>query len=316
MRDFSTRSLHQRTADERIAHVPDHKDLVERDGGDGGTELWLDLRGTSLTPRSALELWHVQERQINDHKQQAENDAKAPFVKCLVSSNENARKAAPPRSNNKDEQTPGVLFVAENDGEEMEPIFLQQTASTADKPIFGRVLSVQSSSSTPILPDPFPAMEVLSEGQWVVLDTNGWEKASEEDRMAMALPLLELLSGSALSSGGDGTSGESTGGIGLTCHTKKEVVQAAMFVRSIANVVGGGMGGRRRNARTKTLDSGIVIPDDDDDEEAGVTLASGSNALQRNDGANNFAIIVPYDFELLQAAQLLCGDSSENGNEI
>ena len=48
-------------------------------------QLWIDLRGTSLTPKTALELWSLED----------DNNNNAPFTKCLVSSIEkNAKRFA------------------------------------------------------------------------------------------------------------------------------------------------------------------------------------------------------------------------------
>lgn len=331
-RESRSRILHQSTADEnslRQIRTPDQDILARNKSSNEGTELWLDLRGTSLTPTAALELWHLQERRNNDQEQPLKNNdgtihyslmAKASFTKCLMSLEVNTRKAAPPQSSNKYELAIGVLVVAENnDGGDMESIFLQPpgnhrrspsslSSTRSDTPLFGRVLALQASSSMPILPDPLPAMEVVSRGQWVILDTHGWKKVEEADRMSMALPLVELLSSGALSSESDSISGSSDGGIGLTCRTKNEVVQAAMFIQSLAS-------GRGRNTHIKTLESGIVITDSIDDG-ADTPAAAGRSRIQNSDKANNFAIIVPFDWELLQTATLLLGDSVNNGDEI
>jgi hypothetical protein len=131
-------------------------------------------------------------------------------------------------------------------------------------------------------------MEIASNGQWIVLDTEGWKRIEEEERLRMALPLLELISSSASRSSGGG-------GIGLTCHTNNEVVKAVMFIQSMTN--GGGSDGRQ--VRTKTLKSGIVILEDD----TGIALPSSIQST-----THHFAIVVPYDIELLRTAKLLFAD--------
>jgi hypothetical protein len=133
----------------------------------------------------------------------------------------------------------------------------------------------------PQLPDPLPAIEVASNGQWIALDTNGWKEVAEEERISMLLPLVELISSAASGSGG----------IGLTCHTNNEVVKAAMFIQSLTNDARGGRGGT-----TKTLDSGIVVPDDD------------AESVTKNSANTNFALILPCDMALLRTTKLLFGD--------
>lgn len=252
----------------------------ENNNNNGALELWLDLRGTSLTPKTALELWDLEVDQNSHQKQQLEGDEimdslpKAPFVKCLVSS----KGGTSLQNDNEIDQNIDVLLVAQsNDDNDMMSIFQQTNQS------FGRLLSLKASSSMPILPDPLPAMEVASKGQWVILDTDGWKKIEEEERVSMVLPLMELICSGASKSGG---------GIGLTCHTKNEVVKAAMFIQSLVGNASGNVGG---NARTKTLASGIVIPDENDG-------AASSSAK------HHFAIIVPFDMQLIRTAKLLIAD--------
>ncbi|KAL3807067.1 hypothetical protein ACHAXA_006659 [Cyclostephanos tholiformis] len=269
----------------------------EHDPG-GGLELWLDLRGTSLSPRTALELWDMEERQGGESCSDRSPDA--PFVKCLISSAETS--FASPSQNSVDEFTQNieVLLVAEGRDDEDMRFILQQADPSKTSMCIGRLLSVQASSSKPILPDPLPFMEVASNGQWIVIDTDGWKKIEEEERLRMALPLFGLLSTSSRG-----------GGIGLTCHTKNEVVKTVMFIQSMTN--GGGSNGRQM--RTITLESGIIIPEND----TPITSASANPTM-----TPLFAIVVPYDMELIRTAKLLFadketayyGESDEIKNEV
>ena len=255
-----------------------------------GLELWLDLRGTSLTPKTALELWDLEEHSNFC----ADGFTNAPFVKCLLSSTESS--FASPSQNSDDEINLNidVLLIAEGpDDDDMAFIFQQLNPSTKSSKAsvcIGRLLSLQASSSMPILPDPLPAMEIASNGQWIILDTDDWKKIEEEERLRMALALLELISSSASKSSGGG-------GIGLTCHTNNEVVKAVMFIQSMTN--GGGSDGRQ--VRTKTLKSGIVILEDDTTITPALTSPLQSTT-------HHFAVVVPYDIELLRTAKLLFAD--------
>jgi len=230
-------------------------------------QLWIDLRGTSLTPKTALELWSF------------EDDSNAPFTKCLVSSIE---KNAKDTSNNKLD----ILLV--EGGDDM-PIISQQREH------IGRILSLQTSSTTmPILPnDPLSAIDIVSKGQWLLIDTNEWKKVEEDERISMVLPLIDLISSGFTNDTSNG------GGIGITCHTNNEVVKMAMYIQSMMNASGGS-----NNTKTKTLDSGIIVPDTADN----ASLSDDTN--YHSPMKRKFAIIVPFDMELLRTAKLLFTDDS------
>jgi hypothetical protein len=253
-----------------------------------GLELWLDLRGTSLTPKTALQLWAMEGQKENMHA--------PPFVKCLVSSMEMSYSS--PSLDIYDDID--VLIVEERmDGDDdMQYIVQQQTydpsSSSLSNYCIGRILNLQASSSKPILPDPLPAMEHASNGQWIIIDTDGWKKIEADERLRMALPLLELIASSSATAASTTCASNNRGGIGLTCHTNNEVVKTIMFIQSM--LAGGGGDGRQ--VRTKTLTSGIVIPDEDN-----TSIPSADNESTMH----HFAIVVPYDMELLRTAQLLLG---------
>jgi hypothetical protein len=258
-----------------------------------GLELWLDLRGTSLTPKTALQLWAMEG--------QKENVIYAPpFVKCLVSSMEMSYSS--PSLDIYDDID--VLIVEErmDDDDDMQYIVQQQTCNpspSSSNYCIGRMLNLQvSSSSKPILPNPLPAMEHASNGQWIIIDTDGWKKIEADERLRMALPLLELIASSSAATAASTTkcASNNRGGIGLTCHTNNEVVKTIMFIQSM--LAGGGGDGRQ--VRTKTLTSGIVIPDEDNTS----IPSAGANDESTT---HHFAIVVPYDIELLRTAQLLLG---------
>lgn len=247
-----------------------------------GIELWLDLRGSSISPKTALRLWAM-EGQNND------NTPPPPFVKCLVSSMEISYNSPPVESYDDID----VLIVEERiDDNDMQYI-VQQTktpsSSSSSNYCIGRILNLLVSSSKPILPDPLPAMEHASDGQWIIIDTDGWKKIEVDKRLCMALPLLELISSSCVTA-------STKSGIGLTCHTNNEVVKTIMFIQSM--LAGGG--GNGRQVRTKTLTSGIVIPEDNMS-----LISAGANEASTT---HHFAIVVPYDIELLRTAQLLLGE--------
>ena len=263
-----------------------------------GVEIWLDLRGTSLSPSTALELWDLE----HDDMQQKANTV--PFTKCLVSSSSN---------NNNNSHNDKQLLQNNNIH-----VLVDDTASgQSSAAAWGKILPLQTSSKQqqstpiPILPDPLPAMELISQGKWIVLDTTqDWKKVEEEERLSFLLPLADLISSGAVTGvqGGDNGSGSgsgSGGGIGLTCHTKNEVVKVAMWIQSITNRCNNGSGdGGGKNVRTKTLENGLVIPDNDNDVSMDVQHLQQQFGTTRQ-ARLQYAIVVPYDVGLIKTASML-----------
>lgn len=259
-----------------------------------GIEVWLDLRGTSLTPNAALELWNLEDT-MNNQLNSLDRLRNTPFHKCLVSLEGNSDGILPPKDSYENNRSIEILAVSEcTDENDIMPCIFHQTYPLETSPTIstciGRLLSLQASSNTPILPDPLPAMEVVSSGHWIVLDTEGWKEVAEEERLRMVLPLLELLS--------PGVSGSDHGGIGVTCQTTNEIVKAVMFIQCMTS--GGGSNGR--NIRTKTLESGIVVPQQQD---LNILSSSGARSKRR------FAIVVPCDMSLLRTAKLMLANNSD-----
>ena len=275
------RILYNKSSSERIRRkTQEHRFTGEYEYS--GLELWLDLRGTSLTPKTALQLWAMEGQKENIY---------APPVKILVSSMEMSYNS--PSLDRYDDID--VLIVQErmNDDDDMQYIVQQKTddpSPSSSNYCIGRILNLQTSFSKPILPDPLPAMEHASNGQWIIIDTDGWKKIEADERLRMALPLLELISSSSATAAST-KSASNRGGTGLTCQTNNEVVKTIMFIQSM--MAGGGVDGRQ--VRTKTLTSGIVIPEDN------TSIPSADNEST----THHFAIVVPYDIELLRTAQLL-----------
>eukprot|EP00985_Skeletonema_marinoi_P005419 scaffold2351_cov120-Skeletonema_marinoi.AAC.4 len=256
-----------------------------------GVEIWLDLRCTSLSPSTALELWDLECTDANYNNDGGGGLAKsgAPFTKCLVSPSD--------KSNSKSEkqmQLQNNIQVLVDSGTNNNNN--EQTTESS----WGKVLPLQTNTqSMPILSDPLPAMEIISQGQYIVLDTTkGWKKVEEEQRLSYLLPLAELISSGATTGG---ENGGSSGGIGFTCLTKNEVVKVAMWIQSITNNNRSGDGGGGQNVRVKTLENGLVIPDHDDDVTSDLQKQFGSSRQARL----QYAIVVPYDVGLLKTASML-----------
>lgn len=247
-----------------------------------GVEIWLDLRGTSLSPSTALELWELE--QNDDYTNNIYEKLTVPFTKCLISNdNINTEKEL-----NAQHDNPIQVLVDHSRGTQQQQQSWGQTLQ----------LQINPQSSLPILPDPLPAMELVSQGQFVLLDTTaGWKKVEEEERLSYLLPLAELISSGALPAAGGGAAG----GIGFTCLTRNEVVKVAMWIQSVTNNTHGD-GGTIQNVRVKTLDNGLVIPDyNNDDVTADLQQMSGTS---RQAGIQ-YAIVVPYDVGLIKTASML-----------
>ncbi|KAL7497620.1 hypothetical protein ACHAWT_009163 [Skeletonema menzelii] len=278
----------------------DSSSLTNNHNNNNGLEIWLDLRGTSLSPSTALELWELEHTDNNndnlDHNA-GTIQSNVPFTKCLVSNHANNNNNLNSDSQEQMESQHTTIQVLIDD----------------DHPnsSWGKTLPLQinPNSQQPILPDPLPAMELISQnkGQYVLLDTTkGWKKVEEELRLSYLLSLAEVISSGALpsvssTSSHDGDSNRGPGGIGFTCLTRNEVVKVAMWIQSITNNNPEWNNGGK-NARVKTLDNGLVIPEyDDNDDGARDELPSRQQAAT----GLQYAIVVPYDVGLLKTAAML-----------
>eukprot|EP00574_Skeletonema_japonicum_P013992 CAMPEP_0201720118 /NCGR_PEP_ID=MMETSP0593-20130828/5141_1 /ASSEMBLY_ACC=CAM_ASM_000672 /TAXON_ID=267983 /ORGANISM="Skeletonema japonicum, Strain CCMP2506" /LENGTH=360 /DNA_ID=CAMNT_0048210699 /DNA_START=18 /DNA_END=1100 /DNA_ORIENTATION=+ len=275
------------------------------ENSNNGVEIWLDLRGTSLSPSTALELWELEQNDgysnsyIDDGNEEArKKKGTAPFTKCLVSNDKTNNSNSKSNTEKEMNSNPIQILVDHHHNNNDEPTTTTQQSQQS----WGKTLRLQLNvqSTLPILPDPLPAMELVSRGQFVLLDTTGgWKKVEEEERLSFLLPLAELISSGAL------PAANGSGGIGFTCLTKNEVVKVAMWIQSITNnnqCVNGADGGSIQNVRVKTLDNGLVIPDDSDDD-ASADLQSMLGTSRQ--AAIQYAIVVPYDVGLLKTASML-----------
>jgi len=261
-----------------------------------GVEIWLDCRHTSLSPSTALELWDLECPDANYNNDDVGlTKLGAPFTKCLVSPSDNVSNS----NGEKQMQLQNNIQVLVDSGTNNNNN--KQTTESTSSSSWGKVLPLQTNTqSMPILPDPLPAMETISQGQYIILDTTkGWKKVEEEQRLSYLLPLAELISSGATTGGENGSS--SSGGIGFTCLTKNEVVKVAMWIQSITNNNRSGDGGGGQNVRVKTLENGLVIPDYDGDVMSDLQKQFGSSRQARL----QYAIVVPYDVGLLKTASML-----------
>jgi hypothetical protein len=240
---------------------------------DGRIEFWLDLRGTSITPKTALELWDAEAQDAN--KKDANPSFSPPFSKFLVSFNDKQPT----------DSTQGNVMMVEEDGESFNSISTKQPFS------FGSIVHLEASQSTsmPILPDPLPLIDKYSSGESTMLDTNAWRKAHEDEKLGLLFPLVELITSMPQHLNNNQRI------LGWTCCSESEIIKSAMWIQCR-----GGRGGSE--GRTKTLESGIVIVDEDGVNESG--LGNGCST--------RFVILIPYDVGLLKTAASLLQDGDDD----
>ena len=193
-------------------------------------EVWLDLRGTSITPKAALELWRAEVQgdvQLEDEVTAA--PISIPFTKCLISSDAQYSYTI----------EADVMIVDKNG------VLFSPTSSHEQSISIGQIVTLESSQNhMPTLPDPLPLIDKYSNGEWILLDTNAWKKINGDKKLAALFPVAELIISMEPSGSG--------GKIGWTCHTKNEVAKSVMWIKSHEK--------KGSMMSAKTLESGIMIP--------------------------------------------------------
>jgi len=308
-------------------------------------ELWLDLRGTKVTPHAAL--MHIIRELRDDPLTEDENASRSSDIlanKVIISANDRTG------SNIIDEQQMYMVNEALREGEgvineigdereiQTEIIF---TSVDKDKNsvnlcchrrsdnekydsiiTIGEVMNNPSGASSSYTGDPIQGLEVVSRGEWVFLDV------SQDERSESVQSLFELVSsaGSASLSSfslGDGKIGAihdetlhvddtsfRLGGIAIGCSTNADILKIAGCIQSLAT--SGGKGGY-------TTESGIYIqvPSDENDEydisknddtiypSPSSSRISRPNENTEKDSKIRYAIVIPFDTALWKSAALL-----------
>ena len=186
-------------------------------GGDecSPMELWLDLRGTAITPKMALS--------------KLKEESPFPVNKVIVSLSGAHRAVQFWEAGD-----PEMMVVDENDN---------SLCDARDPSIqYGIVVAVDGESFV----DPIPALETMSNGGWVLVDPGGGAYKTKERHEAIS-NLVDFIAG-GLSLGSEyfslelnttGTVAEDSpfvsdkGGIAIICQTKADLMQAANALRSI-----------------------------------------------------------------------------------
>lgn len=242
----------------RVWEVSDVSSDVEQQRS-SSTELWLDLRGTAISPRVALHRLLIEPPERNDAREGDDdmwNTPKRKLNRVLVSHlNEQELQK---QSVTNDVQTMQPVQEMISDGflvvhDEIEKsttdyVSLIQIVPTsyASQTYAGELILMKDEVN---LVQPIPAMICLNRGGWVVLDPS--KIAEESNRMESVTHIVNLLSGSLPSSLQVGTAkefesswliseetdnlggGTSGGGIAVVCSSNQDVFNFAHLIESL-----------------------------------------------------------------------------------
>ena len=255
---------------------------------DSPAELWLDLRDTAILPRAALE--HMDENQWVDDggallSTSSDASSMKPRVDRVLISGSDVAQLVKQMSRN-DDSMAEILYVDNQD--------IIRSVQDPTK-ILGGVVSLTDDEFT----DPLPALDILSGGGWVVIDS---KRIIDEDRRDQSVGgLVNFLSAGASSSAsssslllgadkGDKEDVESQesgskGGIALSCANKHDVLQAGAYQSIISS------------DSLSTTDGGVLIQTRTDDSDVVATIS--------------VAVAVPFDAILWKACAVVFGGDDE-----
>lgn len=198
---------------QRTRHSSSLESSMSNDDERSFIQLWLDLRGTAITPQMALT--------------KLEEDSPFPVNKVLLST-QDAQRAVELRKPG----DPDLVIVDSSD----------DTICDAKDPTiqYGTRVAIDGDSFV----DPMPALETASVGGWVLIDPMEGNDKFQENQEAITNLVDFISSGMSLgvdsfSLGTDTTDAVSTmerkakGGIAITCRTKAEMVQIANTFQSL-----------------------------------------------------------------------------------
>ena len=270
-------SRHLQTSTPRpITHLHSLIDSNTENGGDVQVEIWLDLRDTAILPQAALE--HMNENQwITD-----DDTTSSSMIDRILISGSDVAQVVKQMSREDEENIPETLYVDKQD---------QTIRSIEDvSHVLGGVVSLKDDEFA----DPLPALDIMSKGGWVVIDS---EEIIDEDKRDEAIGgLVDFLAAGASSSasssslllgvdrsdqGGDteeGVEAGNKGGIALKCTNKNDVLRAGSYSQSVAS-----------SGSLTTTDGGILIQSNADDVASSLKIA----------------VAVPFDAMLWKAAAVV-----------
>jgi hypothetical protein len=242
-------------------------------------ELWLDLRGTAIHPRAAIEYLTEEVFEGPDH---GVTDLTIEVDRIIVSD-----KTFQSLLNSSDDyvQESEILYVPE---ENLAQIAVSRCGLSFP---FGELVAMEGSMA---VADPITAIETLSTGKWIVLYNKEEEIEDENSRIAAVGGFVEIASGDwrtttqlesglLLQTGSNGEEENSKGGIAVQCSTKSSIVRLASMIESVAS-------GKSMTA----TESGILIQN-----ETGETSPLP------------FALMLPFDVSLWKTALEVYGKQEE-----
>ncbi len=264
-------------------------------------ELWLDLRQTTISPQAALlhltnDLW--------DEYVAPEN--KSFLVDKVLVNALDEKNMIRVIDDIKDEYEEEIQVLFENDGVITSMATLDFDSEDSDSDEGEETdFSVQDQGCKfPIYDDetglinvysnPMPALEAISSGEWLVLDSSLGDK---EQRREAIQSLVELCNGSlnvgVAISGKNGDDKERgrpcKGGIVIDCSSSAEIFEAGAMIKSLSGNQEG----------YETTDSGILVQSaQDKDVRTTLPVTSQSEPIK-------YAILVPLDALLWKTASFV-----------
>lgn len=234
--------------------------------------LWLDLRGTAITPRTALSC------------------LRSPFpIAMVIVSKQDATRAL----QFWEQGDPDIMFVEDATG------LLYDAKDSSIR--YGTVITVAGSSFI----DPTPALDTTAKGGWVLVDSEDNSDDVQERHEAISGLVDFIIGGASLGSaslmlgsehvtpqgGADSSCSDrfqgnvdEKGGIAIACQTKADVFQAAKALKSI--------------------DAGSLVT-----TESGILMRTGPTVP--TDSSSSFdlslesALVLPFDLPLWETAILV-----------
>jgi len=259
-------------------------------------QLWLDLRTTSIPPQTAL--LHL----TNDLWEEYVPPSNKSFIvdKVLINNSPNLKTII--ADIREEYETEIGILVAEG-----EDIFEIDEAGSMRSTATGTIISLERDDNGLITLNinPLPVLDVVSKGDWVMLDVNDYIEAGDVSN------LIELVSNGAAAFGALGvgagadigadvdadiitsitTDGPlaSLGGIGISCSSQADVVEIGALIHSLS-----GSKGYKATANGILVQNGDNIP--------------GNNSSSESIG---YAIVMPFDAQLWKTSSFIFGNAED-----
>ena len=266
-------------------------------------ELWLDLRGTTISPQVGLS--HL----INDLWDEFTPPQDKSFLvdKVIVDATKlsgTEMEKIYNEVNDEYEDEIEILFYKDHNMLSLDVVSNEHDDKNGDafcRHQRGKDFQMFDMDTGVIhaYTDPFPALEVISSGQWLVLDSSGMR--DDNERREAIESLVELCSGGlsptlTLIGQNEFNHGSSLrGGVAIDCSSDTDILEACTFMKS--------MTGNPNDYIT--TDSGILI--ESKKEEPSSTKIEQNLSTSKS---MDFAILIPFDALLWKTASLVATSST------